>query len=91
MASAFRGETVDLLITAVTLRGMKGPELAERWLERSPDTRVLLLSFDSDEELRDTALIQSGRAEFIAQPATPDRLISIVRKMLARNGGPGPG
>jgi PAS domain S-box-containing protein len=78
------GETIDLLITDVMMPGMSGPELAKRWLERSPETMVLFISGYSKEELGDNDFMKSGRAEFVAKPVTPSELISTVRKMLSR-------
>ena len=44
---------VHLLLTDVTMPGMKGPELAQRLRAERPQTRVVFMSGYNDEELSD--------------------------------------
>lgn len=86
-AEALRGlETyegdVPLLLTDVVMLGMNGVEVAERFAERHPTTRVLLMSGYADDLLARTGVHEAGRA-FLEKPFTPARLLQALRALVA--------
>jgi len=76
---SYEGE-VPLLLTDVVMLGMNGVEVARRFSERHPTTRVLLMSGYADEVLARTGLNDIGRA-FLEKPFTPARLLDAVRAL----------
>ena len=72
-------ETVDLLISDVSMPEMDGNKLAERVLKLYPRVSVLLISGAVDE----TPAVKAGRVRFLRKPFFPAQLIQLVRQMLA--------
>ncbi len=79
MADQYAGP-IDLLLTDVVMPGLSGPDLAERLLERRPDTRVLYMSGYAGDAL-DALGLQDKRAAFIEKPFTPAALAAKVREV----------
>jgi CheY-like chemotaxis protein len=73
-------ETIDLLITDVTMPGMTGPELAVALAERSPETLVLFIS--SDPASAPATTENTRRTSFMAKPFRPSELVDRVESML---------
>jgi two-component system, cell cycle sensor histidine kinase and response regulator CckA len=75
LAVADGDERVDVLVADVELRGLAGPDLAERLRSRWPDLRVLFVSgYTSD------ALEGRGSA-FLQKPFTRAELTEAVRTL----------
>jgi DNA-binding NtrC family response regulator len=72
-------ETVDLLISDVSMPEMDGNKLAERVLKLYPRVSVLLISGAVNE----TPAVKTGRVRFLRKPFFPAQLIQLVRQMLA--------
>lgn len=76
-------EPIDVLLTDIVMRGMSGPELANRVRKKRPDIKVIYMSGYTD----DTPF-QRGAADeqtpFIAKPFAPDELARKVREVLER-------
>jgi len=79
--ATYEGE-VPLLLTDVVMLGMNGVEVAQRFSERHPTTRVLLMSGYADEVLARSGVTEAGRA-FLEKPFTPARLLEAVRALNA--------
>src|ERR1039457_1273638 len=72
-------ETVDVLISDVTMPEMDGNKLAERVLKLHPRVSVLLISGEVDE----APPVRAGRVRFLKKPFFPAELIKLLREMLA--------
>ncbi len=73
-----RDEPIDLLLSDVVMRGMSGPDLAERVRERWPGLPVILISgFPGD-----PADVDTERLVFLAKPFTREALLTKVRQTL---------
>jgi PAS domain S-box-containing protein len=83
---SYEGE-VPLLLTDVVMLGMSGVEVAERFSERHPTARVLLMSGYADDLLARTGVHETGRA-FLEKPFTPARLLGALRALMAAPGEP---
>lgn len=66
----------DLLVTDIALPQMRGIELAERLLQRHPETRVLYMSGYSEEK------VPLGVSHFIAKPFRREAFIRKVQEVL---------
>ena len=72
---------VDLVLSDIVLKGMSGPQFAERLRRLRPSTRVLFMSGYAD----DTVVQHGARAvqgAFLQKPFTPESLASKVREIL---------
>jgi DNA-binding NtrC family response regulator len=74
-------ETVDVLISDVSMPEMDGNKLAERVLKLHPLVRVLLISGAVDEA--PAVRKGQGRVRFLKKPFFPAELIRVLREMLA--------
>lgn len=74
------GDTVDLLLTDLTLPGLDGRELVERWRARHPATRVILMSGDT-ERMRSASGAVPGD-HLLEKPFNAKKLIEAVRSAL---------
>jgi PAS domain S-box-containing protein len=72
---------VDLLVTAVSMPGLTGPELVERLPSRLQDARVLYLSWRTDPLVRKQCAASERRA-FLLKPFTPAELLAQVRRLM---------
>jgi len=72
----------DLLITDLVMPTMSGRALADAVLARHPETRVLLISGYSDDEVARYG-IERGRFAFLAKPFTPAQLQAAVDTLVA--------
>ena len=83
MASAV--DTIALLVTDVTMPGLRGPELAERLVALRPGLGVLYISGYAAEALGNHDLFADG-ANYLEKPFTPDGLARAVRAVLDATG-----
>ena len=72
-------ETVDVLISDVSMPQMDGNRLAERVFKLNPQVRVLLISGAVDE----APAVKGGHVRFLRKPFFPAELITLLREMLA--------
>jgi len=72
-------ETVDVLISDVSMPEMDGNELAEWVWKLHPRVSVLLISGAVDE----APAVKGGRVRFLKKPFFPAELIKVLREMLA--------
>ncbi len=82
IADAHEGP-IHLLLADVVMPGMSGPEVAERLLERRPDTRVLYVSGYHELPSPGTRPFPGG-GEVVPKPFTPTALARRVRDVLDR-------
>jgi DNA-binding NtrC family response regulator len=71
-------ETVDVLISDVTMPEMDGNKLAERVLKLQPRVSVLLISGAVDV----APAVKRGPVRFLKKPFFPAELIKVLRDML---------
>jgi DNA-binding NtrC family response regulator len=71
-------ETVDVLISDISMPEMNGNKLAERVLKINPRTAVLLISGAVDH----APPVRGGRVSFLKKPFFPAELVHMVRQML---------
>lgn len=83
MTALAKSEAIpDLLVTALSLPGMSGEELADRLQASAPGLVVLFLSgyaLEGDNDLRDVA----GGRRLLQKPFSVESLIEAVRQVLA--------
>ena len=72
-------ETVDVLISDISMPEMDGNKLAERVFKLNPRVRVLLISGAVDE----APAVKGGRVRFLKKPFFPAELVRLLREMLA--------
>ena len=72
-------ETVDLLISDVSMPEMDGNKLAERVLKLHPRVSVLLISG----EVNEAPTVRAARVRFLKKPFFPAELVRLLREMLA--------
>ena len=77
-----RQRHVDLLLTDVVMPGQSGIELAAAVREKSPGTRVLMMSGYTSAALEPHGMMEGD--ELLQKPFTPDSLARAVRSRLAR-------
>ena len=71
-------ETVDVLISDVSMPQMDGNKLAERVFKLNPRVRVLLISGAVDEAPK----VKGGQLRFLKKPFFPAELVRLLREML---------
>jgi CheY-like chemotaxis protein len=74
---------IDLILSDIIMPELGGRGLAERVAERRPETRVLLMSGYTDDDVLRRALIDQ-RTAFLQKPFTPVTLSRRVREVLDR-------
>lgn len=79
VSAAHEGK-IDLLVTDVLMPGIRGPELVEELILRSPNLRVLYMSGYTEEDITRWGL-QPGIA-FIQKPFTSEGLAEAVNEVL---------
>ena len=72
---------IDLLLTDVSMPGMRGTELALRLAGRQPGLRVVLMSGYADASVLDAAL-HDGDTAYLPKPYSRDTLAQAVRSAL---------
>ena len=72
-------ETVDVLISDISMPEMDGNKLAERVFKLNPRVRVLLISGAVNE----APAVKGGQVLFLKKPFFPSELIRLLREMLA--------
>ena len=75
------GEEVDLLVTDVIMPGISGTELAERFLERRPEAKVLFVSGYTGDEIAQHGMFKEN-ALFLKKPFSPQSLVEMVHRIL---------
>ncbi len=73
--------TIDLLFTDVVMPGLGGAELAVATKEMYPEINVLFMSGYSRSQLAEEGVPED--AAVLEKPFTPDKVIGMVRKLLA--------
>jgi DNA-binding NtrC family response regulator len=71
-------ETVDVLISDISMPEMDGNKLAERVFKLNPRVRVLLISGAVDEAPK----VKGGQVRFLKKPFFPAELVRLLREML---------
>jgi signal transduction histidine kinase len=79
-AAAHAGR-IDLLLTDVVMPGINGRELATRFHQSRPNSRVLFMSGYAADMISDEGAL-AGDANLLMKPFTPDELEARVRKAL---------
>jgi two-component system, cell cycle sensor histidine kinase and response regulator CckA len=74
-------ESIDLLVTDVTMPGFSGLELARRLGEKRPAMRVLFISGYSDQEAAQWGKLNQP-VQFLQKPFHPDAFLAKVRQIL---------
>ncbi|MFT3695578.1 MAG: ATP-binding protein [Kofleriaceae bacterium] len=80
VAAHVKGE-IDLLLTDVIMPKLSGRQLATRFLELRPRTRVLYMSGYTDDKLGHHGVLDPD-VDLILKPLTPEALVSRVRAVL---------
>ncbi len=76
-------ETVDLLLTDVTLPGMNGVELGRRALETRSDLKLICMSGSGEEEMVSDLLARAvGAAAFVNKPFSTAELVKTINSLL---------
>ena len=75
------GFEVDLVLSDIVLKGMSGPQFAERLRTRRPSTRVLFMSGYADDTVLAFGAVDVNRS-FLQKPFTPESLAAKVRDVL---------
>lgn len=76
---------IDLLITDIVMPGMNGRELADGFLARSPDLKVLFISGYTDDIIAHHGVLEE-RISFLAKPFSIYDLACKIRKILDEPG-----
>jgi CheY-like chemotaxis protein len=72
---------IELVVTDIVMPRMNGIDLARRFREMFPDTRILLMSGYADEpDLRQA--LPDPTIEFLPKPFTPQELAEKLREVL---------
>jgi CheY-like chemotaxis protein len=81
LSIAMTAGEVHLLLTDVIMPRMSGPQLAQRFLEARPGTRVLFMSGYTDDKLGQHGVLEPG-VQLVQKPLTPEVLLRRVREVL---------
>jgi len=74
-------DSIDLLVTDVTMPGMSGPELAARLRRDAEDLPVLLVTGYAPEDVAPSGVV-GRQTDLLQKPFTPSALIERVRSLL---------
>jgi two-component system, cell cycle sensor histidine kinase and response regulator CckA len=75
------GPTIDLLLTDVIMPGMSGRQLAEKILEKRPQTRIVYMTGYTDDMVVQHKVLEPG-VKLLQKPFTKTDLALTVRAML---------
>jgi signal transduction histidine kinase len=78
-------DTIDLVLTDVSMPGMKGHELGQRLVELHSGVRLLYMSAYTEDAILDNGVLCPGMA-FIEKPFSADELARKVREVLGVSG-----
>lgn len=78
-------EAIDLVLTDVSMPGMKGQELGERLVKLKSGVRLLYMSAYTEDAILDDGILCPGTA-FIEKPFSADELVRKVREVLEVKG-----
>jgi signal transduction histidine kinase len=78
-------DTIDLVLTDVSMPGMKGHELGQRLVELHSGVRLLYMSAYTEDAILDNGVLCPGMA-FIEKPFSADELARKVREVLEVSG-----
>jgi len=78
-------ETIDLVLTDVSMPGMKGQELGARLGKLRSGVRLLYMSAYTEDAILDDGVLGPGTA-FIEKPFSADELARKVREVLSKQG-----
>ena len=73
----------DLVTMDITMDGMNGLDAAKEILSKNPNANIIMVSALGEDEIMSQA-IKLGVRDFIVKPFVPDRLISAVKKVIAK-------
>lgn len=72
----------DIIITESKLSGISGPELIRQAIEKSPQTKVIVFSFEGSEDAVIEAM-RAGAKAYVLKEAEQEELIQAVRSVAA--------
>ena len=75
---------IDLLITDITMPGIRGHDLAAKLRERRPDLKTLLMSGYTENTLVEQAILDGHH--FVEKPLSVSNLVQLVREILDGTG-----
>jgi CheY-like chemotaxis protein len=84
-AAGRRDARIDVLLTDVIMKGLKGPELAARVRALRPGIKVLYMSGHPESVIGDQRAADEG-ALFLQKPFGPEQLTTVLRRLLGSSG-----
>jgi signal transduction histidine kinase/ActR/RegA family two-component response regulator len=81
LASNHAGREVHLLVADLIMPGMSGKELAERFRETHPESKVLFISGHAKSFIPDDSLMNAGDG-ILTKPFMPDELVARIQELL---------
>jgi two-component system, cell cycle sensor histidine kinase and response regulator CckA len=76
-------EPIHLLLTDIVMPGLTGPQLAEKFVMRRPQARLLYMSAFSLVDIAHHSIFIEPGVPILAKPFSIDGLVSKVRQLLA--------
>jgi two-component system, cell cycle sensor histidine kinase and response regulator CckA len=76
-------EPIHLLLTDIVMPGLTGPQLAEKFIMRRPQARLLYMSAFSLVDITHHSIFIEPGVPILAKPFSIDGLVSKVRQLLA--------
>ncbi|MBU0730904.1 MAG: response regulator [Proteobacteria bacterium] len=74
-------ENIDMLLTDMMMPGLNGKELAEEFLSKYPQTRILVMSAFMCPSIGTADVFESEKI-FIQKPFTPDSLLNKMKDVM---------
>jgi DNA-binding NtrC family response regulator len=81
----FEEKPFDIVVTDMRMDEMDGDEVIERVMERSPDTKIIVISGCTMPDLA-KEVMEMGVFEFINKPFAPDELKAVVSRAIEAMG-----
>jgi len=72
----------DIVTLDTSMREMDGHEAIRRIKELNPEAKVIVISHDVEKQ-RILMAIKAGAAEYVLKPVQPERLLQVVKHLLA--------